>query len=161
MKRIIINASEAIFGMSYPKSKALQILDANSKQLNAHLIKYVLYKDIRKDSKHHWINEMSAWLNSANRVTCKSKLRERDYEDTLFGWFGTTIDDAEINLELFYNEYVKRSPKPYPEFEITPSIVNDLYDVYIQLKRIALPILVKHELLSTESWARILRAILD
>ena len=152
--------NHAVFSMSYPRSKALEIIDSNSKQINDHIVKYVVYYDMRPNDRNHWLNELSSWFERADRVSSKSGLKRKDYEATIFGWFGTTIDDALLNLEMFHDKYIRYSSNPYPEFEITPELANKLFKTYKRIKHLALPELMSKKVHSTSFWYNLIERAL-
>ena len=156
-----ISKNQAVFGMSYTRSKARSLIDSLSKQVNTHILKYIIYYDVRPDDRNHWLDELSTWFERVNRISSKSNLKRRDYAETLFGWFGDTREDAEINLEFFYDEYVKYASDPYPEFEITSKLVNQVYSAYRNVCNQTLPILTSHQHLATYEWKNIIRHALD
>lgn len=143
---------QPIFSMSYTRKKALDILYSYSDNINDHILKCIIYKDTKPNDVKHWIVEICSWLHRADNVTSKTKLKPRDYEDTIFSAFGNSIVDARINLENFYDKFVKFSSTPYPKFEVTSSLVNDTFEVYERIKDFSIKQFLKSNKLSTDEW---------
>ena len=161
IKSITRHSTTDIFAMSFPKKKALEKLDANYQQLADHVLKVILYKDIRKDDVRHWLqDEISMWLSNASNVRCKTKLKYNDYADSLFGGFGTDPLDALVTLQDFQSKYC--NPKKldaYPTFEITDELVAKVYNTYQKLMSTCIPILLKGERVSINDWYDIIKPI--
>ena len=146
--------------MSYPRKQLTDKLTSLSKVLNQHVIECVVYRDVRKDTISHWVTELAAWMNKVNRLKCSSTFKAKNYKNTLFGEFGTTIDDAEMNLWLYQQLNEKyNATKQYPAFEITPELVNKLYITYTDIVSISLPILCSKDVKSANEWYRLLKPI--
>lgn len=118
--------------MSFPLSVVKDKLSSNSKVLNEHVIKCVVYKD-SLNCLDHWIDEITTWAYEASKHRCKSKIKSKVYEGTLFAWFGNDKTDCESNLLGFYSKFVIQLKK-YPKFEIDQELISQLLDVYIHLK---------------------------
>lgn len=159
MKRYVM--SNSIFAMSQSRKVILNRLVALSDVINRHIIECVVYRETKASILHHWTHEVAVWLQRANVLKCKSKMKARDYKDSLFGYFGTDGEDARINIEN-YQLWNARSmnPTPYPDFEITEDMVNNLFNVYQELMDTCIPILVSGEELSVGEWEKLITPIL-
>ena len=158
MKRYIKNKS--IFGMSFPRKKALKLISDLADNIDEHIMECVVYQDMLSTTSHHWISELAVWMCKVNRIHCSSKLKERDYIDSLFSAFGTTKEDAELNLSAYYSRIHRNGYyKDYPDFEITDELIDSLFEVYTQIKSICLPILVSGEEKTIHEWIAILEPI--
>ena len=161
MKRFIKNSS-AIYGMAFPRKKALKLIADLADNVDQHVIESVVYKDILTNTSHHWISELAVWMCKVNRVKCSAKLKEKDYIDALFSSFGTTKEDAELNLSAYYSRtQIRDYYKDYPEFEITDELVNSLFVAYKEMKSVCLPVLVSGEAISIHEWIELLEPIFD
>lgn len=158
MKRYI----KPIFGMAFPRKKALQLISDLASSVDQHIIESVVYKDVLTNVSHHWISELAVWMCKVNRVKCSSKLKERDYISALFSTFGTTKEDAELNLSAYYSRICRANyHKNYPDFEITDELIDSLFYAYKEMQRICLPILVSGEEKTVHEWIEILEPIFE
>jgi hypothetical protein len=121
----------------------------------------VVYRDKLSSTVPHWIHEIAVWLQRANTLKCKSKLKKADYIDSLFGYFGNDIEDARNNLET-YQLWNARSmaTEHYPDFEITEYEVDRLYEVYQNLIEVCVPTLLSGNILSVSDWEQFIKSIL-
>ena len=160
MKRYIKNTS--IFGMAFPRKKALKIISDLSDNIDEHIIETVVYGELMPDTKHHWISELAVWMCKVNRVKCSSNLKEKDYINALFSTFGTTKEDAELNLSAYYSKVHRNSYfKDYPDFEITDELIDSLFYVYKDITQICLPILASSEEKNIHEWIKLLDPIFN
>lgn len=161
MKRLLKH-KESVFGMAFPRKKALKVISDLSDSVDQHIIECVVYKDVLTNTSHHWISELAVWMCKVNRVKCSCKLKEVDYIDALFSSFGTTKEDAELSLSAYYSTIHRANYyKTYPEFEITDELVDSLFCAYNSVKRICLPILVSGETKNIHEWIEILEPIFE
>lgn len=152
MKKYIKN-SQCIFGMAVPRAKALEILKKNSETLAYHLIKCVVYGDsFGADVYKHWVEyEICEYLSIANDVITKPKnrkLKTENYLDTVFADMGTTRQDASVALRNFRIE--NRKAKEYPDFEVTPELVDSVFVTFQNVIEYALPVLTSNNTLTAE-----------
>lgn len=153
-----------IYGMSFPRKHALAKMEELSEQLNEHVIKCVVYNEMRYMTINHWVDELSTWMNRANKIKCRSKLKQKDYVGALFGAFGNSILDAEINLDsycrlnrrkILVNDY-----EAYPDFDSEDSeLISKLFNAYQKVIRYSLPYLMSDIILTTQEWSNILLSI--
>ena len=147
-----------IYGMAVNRSKAITELDSLSNQLCLHVAKCVIFENTL-NCLGHWINEIAIWLNKANRIQCKSKLKRKDYEDTLFGFFGNDAIDAENMLDYFDTWNVNHDYQ-YPKFDIDNDLIIKMERVADELKQMAIPILLSGNTLAVSEWYSKLESIL-
>lgn len=159
MKRLIIS-SENILGMSFPRKEALFKMESLSEEINEHIIQCVVYKELRYLTIDHWVGELATWMNRVNKIKCSSKLKKRDYLDTAFGSVGDSLIDADVNIDAYKLKNQKKTKdEQYPDFEITDELLKKLYDKYVEVIEISLPILMSKEILSIPQWKEILLPI--
>lgn len=160
MKKYI--KSEYILAMAVPRKVALKRLSSDAEALKDHVIKCVLYSDIRQDDIYHWIHdEICSWLERASSVKSDSKLKQRDYLNTLFSEFGSDLSDARWALQEFKKEYCIKSANPYPDFQITDDIVTDTYIAFQSLVKICVPLLTSKDMVDQETWYKLIHKILE
>ena len=148
-----------IYAMSFPRKTALKHLSKNAEALRDHVIKCVVYKDIRKDDMYHWVHdEICNWLAKASEIKSDSKLKYCDIRETVFGEFGSSTNDAKIILEDFKDDYCYTAD-PYPEFEITQDLIDKLYITIIKLEEIAIGRLLEQHSYSQEDWYELIKNI--
>ena len=152
MKRMIL-------GAAFNRDVALKHLARHSEQIRDHVVKCVVYKDIRKDSMRHWIHEeLGVWFSEASKVSAKTKLKKQDYLDTVFREFGDQPVDCRIILSEFREDYCKNND--YPEFVITPKLVSDLFSAINAIESNTLPMLSAKQPYSSEQFSAVLDNIL-
>lgn len=126
-----------VYAMSIPRDKALARASFYSDSLIEHLIKIVVYHDVKSDFISHWIGEISRWLYDAGSIIVKpdgKKLKPDDYMDTLFGWMGDDIDDYRSLLDKFQHDNKRgkfnyEDKKSYPPVETSPELCKELMAV--------------------------------
>lgn len=145
--------------MSIERKDAIKNLRSLSSEFANHIIEYVVYRDTLSDTLDHWAKEIGHWLFVANTLTCKSKLKQKDYDEGLFYYIGNTRADAESAVGLYWAW--NRKHREYPDFEITDEINEKVFQVFSEIKMTALPILTSNKKLSISQWRDIVRKILD
>lgn len=160
MKRYI--RSDSIFAMSQSRKQVLQDFQDLGGIINTHIIKCVAYGDTMPNDIQHWQHEIATWIADANSIKCKSKLKERDYRDILFGSFGNDIEDARRNLKRFKLRNGRLlNAEPYPDFDITDDMVDKLFDTYRDLVDACTPILVSGKINTINRWQQLIEPILS
>ena len=157
-----------IYAMSLPRSKALAHADAYSESLIEHVIKVIVYGNIRSDFVDHWIGEMSRWLYEAGKITVKPdgrKLRAKDYENTIFGWMGDQLNDYSNALSKFQHEnkqgkFSYEDKEPYPYVEPSVELASKLMTVCLNLINVAIPMLTSSATYSIGDYNKVLKDIL-
>lgn len=148
-----------IYGMSFPRKTALKHLSKNAENIRDHLIKCVVYKDIRPEDLHHWIyDELCLWLTKASEIKSESRLKPKDIRTTVFGEFGDSIGDAKIILEDFKDKYCTGT-QPYPDFEITQNLIDTVYLATKKLQDVAIRRLVSDDSYSKDEWYELISPI--
>ena len=159
MKKYI--KSEYILAMAVPRKVALKRLSSDAEALKDHVLKCILYKDVRPDDVHHWIHdEICSWLERASTIKSDSKLKAKDYYNTVFSEFGNDIADARWCLQEFKKEYCIKSANPYPEFEITSQLVYETFAIFQTFVSTCMPYMCKKSSMDQEEWYNIVNKIL-
>lgn len=162
MKKLL-RYHDNMFAMSFPRKVALQHLSDDSSAICEHVLKCILYRDIRHDDMYHWIHdELSSWLADASQIKCDSKLKLRDILDTTFGQFGNEEGDSLIILKKFRRKYCdSTSSNSYPYFEITVELVENTYETITEFKNRCAPKLLEKTVYTQEDWYNIINPILN
>lgn len=162
--KILIKSSSYILGMAFTRKQAIQRLEAFSKRILEHIAKCVLYGQLVDRNKYnHWIeDEISTWIYDAYLLETKNKrgLKFKDYQNNLFGEFGTSIADAKINLDLQYSSD-RKSTTPYPKVTISKNMTEDMYFVCDNISTIFSKILSDHGEINKQEIIDELHNILD
>ena len=156
----LLSFKEDIFCQAYPKRQALIRLSLHSQNIDDHVIKCVVYGRQMPENLHHWIQELSTWLAEADSITCKSKIKESEYIDQVFGMFGDSVGDAYLNLKQFKFRYVDQL-KEYPDFVIDSTIIDRLFDTYLSITEESLKYLLSSKKHSKSEWYRLLNSLLN
>ena len=138
-----------IYAMSFAKAEAIERASKYSSAIIEHLIKILVYGDIRQDDVAHWIGEIATWLKSVDRISVKPtnrRLKPNVIRDTLFRSMGDELGDYLDSLEAF--QYDNRRGKfnysdktSYPEVEPTIECAGDLMNMCLDLIEEATPLL--------------------
>ena len=152
---------KVIYGMSFPKKVAHKYLSRNATNIREHITQCVVYKETLSDQLDHWIkDELCLWLENASQIKCSSKLKEKDLFETIFSELGTTLGDARVNLNIFKEDHCQEdSKKPYPDFEITQSLIENLFTACSEFKAVSEPILLSKNELTKDEWYELIRPI--
>ena len=160
--KVIVRRRTSVMCEARPRSESLERLRRYAHIIDEHIMKCVIYKDERSDTLSHWVKEVAGYLMRADRVNSKVQLRKDDYLDNLFGSFGTSRDDAELNLMDFQSDNQRQLEHlRYPDFEITDELIDDLYTAYQEVLKISLPLLLSKDTHSLEEWSQAVSPILN
>ncbi len=132
-----------ILAMSFPKQKILTYLDSVSEEVSMHVAKCAMYQDTL-GRYNHWIHELAIWISDGNQMTCKpgdKKLKPHDYENTIFGFLGDSVTDAEINLHKLQRYNSKFGSESYPYVEVDDSMVDRMYRLSRALIKAIVPVM--------------------
>lgn len=156
MKRYI-QSSEDIFCMSFPRKVALKHLGHYAEAIRDHILKCILYKDIRQQDMYHWLHdELSSWLEDASGIKCDSKLKQKDYLDSVFAEFGSDLQDTKYSLIEFRDKYCVGIDDPYPWFDINFDLMKETFRVFTEFKSETLPLLMKKDVVDQDTWYSII-----
>lgn len=124
--------------MSLDRKRAKQRIESFSYEISSNLLKLVAYPD--DTATNHWIGELATWLSDINDITVKPKNKKfsySDYEELIFGDFGTTRTDVKVYIDSWLVS--NRISNKYIEFEVSESLVDKLYLFVSKLKDKILP----------------------
>ena len=155
-----------IRAFALPRKKAINKLDSYSEQLDEHIIKCIIFGTYRPESFDHWAHEVCTWIHSCDSANISgAKLKPKDYEDSLFGYFGDTEQETRENLVQFisgnlYRNHKKDPKGALPYFKINDTMVNNLYNCYNDIKDTCIPILQTSKVHPISYWKTIVKSIL-
>ena len=116
--------------MAMPKKEVMNKIATFSDSIIEHIIKCVVYGDSTKDFSH-WITEISNFLSIINDYKVKSGSGKLKYEEYLKRVFydrqGDEEQDMRQNLRVF------KLDKSYPDFDITSSMISQLWRVFSRI----------------------------
>lgn len=138
-----------VYAMSVEKKRAEKQLTSYSSILMEHLVKLLVYSDSRPNDVKGWIHTLANWISRADSLTIKpnaDKLTEEFLMSTLFSCMGDELNDYERELYSFLAD--NRSRKfnthdsgPYPEFEVTTQLSEDLMNFSLDVAEATIPLL--------------------
>ena len=142
-----------VYAMSLEKKRAEKQLLAYASILMEHIIKLLVYSDIRPNDVKGWIHTLANWISRADSLTIKpnsSKVSEEFLMSTLFSCMGDEIGDYERELYTFLAEnrsgrYNAQGSESYPEFEVTAQLAEDLMNFSLDVAEATIPMLVDKE----------------
>jgi len=138
-----------IRAMASKRDKALQHAGFYSDSIIEHIIKIVVYSDVRKGDVIHWIDELSGWLHDVGTITLKpngKKLKPKDIEITTFGWMGDELHDYASLLNMFQHDNKRgkfnySDKESYPYVETTRELAQELMDVCYDVMTETIPMI--------------------
>ena len=139
-----------IYAMSVYKKRAERQLTSYSSILMEHIIKLLVYSDIRPDDVKGWIHTLATWISKVDSLMIKpnaDKVSEDFLMSTLFSCMGDELSDYERELYSFladnhsgkFNAYSHGS---YPEFEVTDQLSEDLMNFCLDIAEATIPLLI-------------------
>lgn len=138
-----------IRAMSMERGRAIHQISSFSPILMEHIIKLLMYSDVRPNDVDGWIGTIANWIHQADDITVKpsnKKLKESDIMSSLFGCMGDDVRDYQRALYAFLAD--NRSGKlnhdgkgSYPEFDITDDAADDLMHICYDLIDATMPLL--------------------
>ena len=146
MKRYVV-------GMSLSRQRALDQARFYAVNIIEHMIKIVMYHEMRPEDVSHWIEEIADWLQRSDDITIKPKghkLKESDLLDTVFSCMGDSVSDYRRELQMFQEKNRKGQfnyldKQSYPEFEVDYNSCQKLMDACILLVDATLPMLASKQ----------------
>lgn len=156
-----------IRSFSLHRGEAITKLSSLSNELNEHVIKCIIFGEYREDSYSHWLHEISTSIASCDRGNISgARLKDKDYEDSLFGSFGSSIQDARDNLEQFKVINLRKHKKlnfetSLPYYVVNDTMVDNLYKCYCDLKDLCIPLLKSKKTHPVSFWKTAISLIVD
>lgn len=155
-RKVLIN------GQAFPKSVVEDKMKSFSEEVMNHVADCIMYGKNYKDYGHWIEDELATWMTDGGSLLEKGnkKPKKKVYEDTLFGHFGTTKDDAEHNLNI---ENVNNQNKevPYPKVVVDDKMITDCYNACKEIKETMIPIFIANKKLDKQMITKTLFSILD
>lgn len=153
--------------MSLPKSEALKRAGYYADDIIEHIIKILVYHDIRPHDIDHWIGEISSWLKFVDGLTTKPSnkhLKPDAIRDTTFGSMGDHLQDYLGSLQMFQSANKKgkfnyEDKESYPYVEPDAQTASDLMEICMDLMESAIPMLCEKEDHSRQEYVEILTDI--
>lgn len=118
--------------MAMPKKEVMNKISTFSDLIMEHIIKCVVYGDSTKDFSH-WIIEISNFLSIINDYKVKSCSGKLKYEEYLKCVFYDSQGDEEQDMRQ--NLRVFKLHKSYPDFDITSSMISQLWGVFSRIAK--------------------------
>lgn len=139
-----------ISAMSTDRNRAKYTLSSYSGIILEHIIKLLVYSDIRPNDVDGWISTIANWIHRADSITLKpkaKKLSKGDLLNTLFNYMGDEVKDYKFLLYAFIAENLTgklsySDKEPYPEFEVTYELAEDLMNICYDIMDATLPLLI-------------------
>lgn len=117
-----------------------------------HICKVVLYRN-STGNLHHWLGEIAQCLADINNIKVKpgdKKLDAYTLQCNLFMATGDSVEECGFHIKRVAEDLLKR----YPEAEITPTLLEQAFEVLVDLSDYFSPILAAKNSRNKE-WFRI------
>ena len=158
-----------IFGMSVERRRALDQISSFSPVIMEHMIKLLVYHNIRPNDINGWIDTVANWLHQADDLTIKpkaKKLKQDDILNSLFGCMGDDVRDYERALYAFAadNESGRLNydgKDKYPPFTIDSKLSADLMRFCYALIENTLPLLLDKQDHTLDEYNKIVQSLVD
>lgn len=158
-----------IMAMSIERTAAKRQLTAYSPILIEHIIKLLVYSDIRPNDVHGWERTLANWIHRGDGITLKpknTKVTENFLDSTLFSFLGDTVYDFEGELYAFIadnrsGKFNYKDKTSYPEFEVTPELAQTLMDVCYAIRDSVYPLLIDKQDHTIDEYEAIIQKIFD
>lgn len=156
-----------IRAMSLERNRAKQQIASFSPTILEHIIKLLLYSDIRPNDIHGWIHTIARSLHNADDLTVKhsgKKLKPEDIVESLFGCMGDDVRDYRRALLAFQEDnkpgkFNYDNKESYPAIEITMELAQDLMSFCYDIVDATLPLLVDKQDHTLEEYEDIITTI--
>lgn len=153
--------------MSFTKSEALRRAGHYSQDILEHLIKILVYGNIKKNNVSHWIGEISGWLKDADSLTIKPTnrpLKESDVRDTTFACMGDELDNYFSSLQMFQHDNKKgkfnyENKESYPYVEPDFATASDLMEICSKVMEATIPMICSKTKHSRQDFVKVLENI--
>lgn len=125
-----ISHEEFLLEMANNKKKTISLISGYWWNIASHFFKCVIFTE--DDSRSHWIDEISVWLNYVNNQFAKTKslkLKKEIYLDEVFGVNNST---EPRDIKGWLENFQMKEGRNYPEFEISKGLVAKCFEYYLK-----------------------------
>ena len=150
-----------IRGMATGRKQARLKIESLSGNIEDNIIKLCIFENNQRD-KQHWIDELATWFNDINKISLKpknSKFSWDEYDEWVFGGFGTAYSDSRVALHVW--QINNRQTQKYPDIDVTKSDVDRVFAVASQLRERFNDIFSTRNEYNRADFLRIIEAIID
>lgn len=153
--------------MSLPKTEAVKRAGYYADDIMEHVIKIVVYHDIRHEQIDHWIGEISGWLKFVDGLTVKPSnkhLKPAMIRDTTFGPMGDHLQDYVGSLEMFQTanrrgKFNYKDKESYPYREPDAQTASDLMNICYHMIEVTIPMLCEKKDYTREDYVKVLEDV--
>lgn len=132
-----------------------------------HVIKLVLYSDVRPNDVSGWKHTIANWIHRADNITVKPrsrKLTKKDLMDSLFSSMGDEVKDYRFALDAFLADNITGKlnhdgKEAYPQIESTPELSEELMDACYSIMMLTIPMLIDKQDHSLEEYYQAIDSI--
>lgn len=162
MKRYVI-------AMSLTKKRAIWRMEAYASTLMEHIIKLVIYSDIRPNDVSGWLHTVARCLHEGDEITVKPdarKMTEEELEDSLFCAMGTELTDYRGELAVFQEnnrkgKYNHDGKESYPPVEPDEESAKILMDICHEIMERTMPLLLDKQNHSIEEYENAIQNLFE
>lgn len=153
-----------IRAFAYSRKKARDTINNYAYKLNEHIIKCIIFGKYRPDFVDHWVGECANWLVECDKNHIQqANLKESDYRDTIFEFFGDNHSEVEYGLIHFEKtnlEDHKDEPGALPYFAINSDMIQKLFNCYQDLIDVCVPRFKSKTFHEKRSWATVVKSVI-
>ena len=156
-----------IRAFAFSRKQAINRLESYSEQLNEYIIKCIIFGKYREESYNHWLYEVCTWIHTCDGADISgAKLKEKDYENSIFGYFAETKQETKENLLNFkvgnlYRSHKKNPTGALPYYSINNEMIDCLYGCYTDIKDVCVPLLKSAKVHPLTLWKKLLKSFVD
>lgn len=162
MKRYIV-------AMSVTKKHAIWRMEAYANTIMEHIIKLVIYSDIRPNDIEGWLHTVVRCIHEGDALTIKpstKKLTEDELRNSLFSAMGDDLHDYLSELAVFQENnrrglYNYADKESYPEVTPTVEDAEVLMDICYQIMERTLPLLLDKQDHSIDEYKDAIRDLFE
>ena len=155
--------------MSLERKRAEKQISSYASIIMEHIIKLIMYSDIRPEDISGWEKSVAKWIQKADDITVKpdaKKLEPETIMRTLFSSMGDEIGDYDRELYKFladnHNGKFNHDGKGnYPEFEVTEDASETLMNVCDDIVDATMPLLIDKADHSLSEYIEVIKPIFD
>lgn len=158
-----------IRAMSLDKDKAMKQSKSFSPIILEHIIKLLVYSNMRPNDINGWLNTIAKWIHRADDITIKpyaKKLKSQDIEASLFSCMGDELSDYRRALYAFQadnltGKFNYGDKIPYPEFDIDDDLAEDLMNICYDVIDATMPLLQDKKDHSKDEYLEVIKPIFE